>query len=612
MTSHRHAQERSDILKIMYASRTGGLRALSCIAVAMCAVMAGGGSASAAPRPIAAETTYMGAVRGANWFSSYIPTDDGTRLYADVLLPRKRKGRIPAVVVIGPYFQHLRTSSNGLPVEAPPKRYDDLLDGAGLLERGYAVVFADLRGFGASGGCPDNSGGADRSDIRRVVRWAATQHWSAGKVGMYGKSYDGVSGLVAAGQRIPGLAAVVAQEPVYDWYRYLYGNGVPRTTRIGTPLSLVYTSGNPPPANLSNRQFRGYIERSAANLISPACLPTALGGQQSARPDDPYWPGRAILRPLRGSTVPVFLSQGFIDQNTAADGLTELLHDLNGPVTGWLGMWDHVRGNDTDRTALMGRLSERSSTGRTDYFSQVARFYDYYLKGRGTAPTGFYVQDNTASWRVQAKWPTQSSVRRIPLRAGTYRYDAKQVATKIWVRGRWVATQIDGVAAAADMGQWTADDPANGVWTILAPESTDVRISGAPQVMLTATARHHDPNPFLQQTPVAVDLYDVSPSGHATLITQNVSMLNPKGTWLRLYATDWVLRAGHRLAVRVTDSNRGRWDYPTPTNNAIVTVAAGVVRLPLASVNIGTPTSGTSNTSLEGYLRRYRYPVPGR
>jgi predicted acyl esterase len=39
---------------------------------------------------------------------------------------------------------------------------------------------------------------------------------------MYGKSYDGVTGLVGAVEQPNGLAAGVSQEPVYDLYRYLY------------------------------------------------------------------------------------------------------------------------------------------------------------------------------------------------------------------------------------------------------------------------------------------------------------------------------------------------------------------------------------------------------
>ena len=99
-------------------------------------------------------------------------------------------------------------------------------------------------------------------------------------------------------------------------------------------------------------------------------------------------------------------------------------------------MWDHVRGNDTDRTALMGGLTDRPSTGRGDYLEQVGRFYDHYLKGKGTAPSGFLVQDNTGSWRAQSTWPDQASIRTVPLRPGTYRYTGLEVATKVKAKGQ--------------------------------------------------------------------------------------------------------------------------------------------------------------------------------
>ncbi|WP_290706762.1 MULTISPECIES: CocE/NonD family hydrolase [Gordonia] len=594
----------------MFAQRTAGLRAALCIAIAACAVLAvGSGPVAAAPQN-AAETVFMGPIRGGNWFAAYIPTSSGAKIYADVLIPRNRVGRVPAVLAMGPYFQHYRQGGE-FPVQQPPERYDDLVENGHLLDRGYAVVFADLRGFGGSTGCLDNSGPADHADIRAVVRWAATQRWSSGKVGMYGKSYDGVSGLVAAGERIPGLAAVVAQEPVYDWYRYLYGNGIPRTTRVGTPLSLAYTSMNPLPANVAvdSREFQNFVSRSAANVISPACISAAFA-TQSALPSDGYWQSRRMIDRLRGSTVPLFLSQGFIDQNTSADGLTEALHNMSGPVTGWLGMWDHVRGNDTDRTSMMGQATDRPSTGRSDYLEQVGQFYDHYLKGQGQPPRGFLVQDNTGSWRAQSDWPMRASTRSVRLNHGSYRYDGNQASVKILVGGRWLATQIDGVAAASNVTQTTHDRVANAVWTLLPPEPTAIRISGSPRVRVRTRVNHNDSNPFVQQTPVAVNIYDVDPSGRAVMITQNVSMLNRGDTWIRLFATDWLVKAGHRLVVRVTDANRGRWDYPVPTSNATVDVVDGQLRLPLGPVDAGTPTEGTSNTSLEGYLQRYTYPVP--
>lgn len=554
----------------------------------------------------------MGKVPGGTWYGAYIPGVGGANLYADILLPRKRQGRIPTVMMIGPYFQHVETNAAGVPVRIPADRYNDFVYGSRMLERGYAIISVDLRGYGASDGCPDTSGAVDRGDLRAVVRWAATRSWSSGKIGLYGKSYDGVTGLMAAGERIPGLAAVVAQEPVYDWYRYLYSNGVPRTTRLGTPLSLVYTSISPRPPNAGDRQWRDYMQRSAVNLINPMCIPAAFAAQQNPMSNDRYWRGRSILAPLKNTPVPIFLSQGFIDQNTAADGLTQLLQNAGGRVTGWLGMWDHVRGTDTDASTLMGAVGNRSSMGRRDYLDQVAAFYDHYLLGKGTAPSGFLIQDNTAAWRAQPHWPLHASTRSIPLKPGVYRHNAQQVAVKIKQGGRWIATQIDGIAAASDNWQPTLDEAGNGVWTLLPAESAPTRISGAPEVTLSTRVSNPNSSPITRRTPVAVDLYDVGPAGEATLITQNVAMLSADRTTFQLYATDWLLRAGHRLAIRVTDSNRGRWDYPSPPNGARVTVTSGRLDLPLSPAAAGEPTTGTSNSSLDGYLARYRYPVPRR
>ena len=100
------------------------------------------------------------------------------------------------------------------------------------MERGYTYVMVDLRGFGGSTGCLDWGGPGEQSDVVKAVGWAATQPWSTGKVGMYGKSYDGVTGLIGVNRRPAGLEAVVSQEPVYDLYRYLYGDGMRRRTRF--------------------------------------------------------------------------------------------------------------------------------------------------------------------------------------------------------------------------------------------------------------------------------------------------------------------------------------------------------------------------------------------
>ena len=72
------------------------------------------------------------------------------------------------------------------------------------MERGYTFVMVDLRGFGGSSGCLDWAGPGEQSDVVNAVKWAASQPWSTGKVGMYGKSYDGVTGLIGVDQQPDG------------------------------------------------------------------------------------------------------------------------------------------------------------------------------------------------------------------------------------------------------------------------------------------------------------------------------------------------------------------------------------------------------------------------
>src|SRR3954462_2532464 len=182
---------------------------------------------------------------GSKWTQAYITEADGTKLHADVLRPAALPAgaKTPVILSIGPYFNHSGQTGPAGPVEGTPytptgdagpsARFYDFINGAHLMDRGYTWVQVDLRGFGGSTGCLDWAGPGEQADVKAAVEWAAKQPWSTGKVGMYGKSYDGVTGLIGIAKQPRGLAAVVSQEPVYDLYRYLY------TTRVRFSNSLL-------------------------------------------------------------------------------------------------------------------------------------------------------------------------------------------------------------------------------------------------------------------------------------------------------------------------------------------------------------------------------------
>src|SRR3954452_2099436 len=197
----------------------------------------------------------------ADWTEAFIssPSDAGdASLHADILRPKgsKDSDKTPVVISIGPYFNHSGQTGPAGPAEntqydpigpnaGPSDRFQDFVEGSGLLKQGYSFVMVDLRGFGGSNGCLDWSGPGEQADVVNAVEWAATQAWSTGKVGMYGKSYDGVTGLMGIAQHPKGLSAVVSQEPVYDMYRYLYSNRVRFETSLATPLLYDAIAGTP-------------------------------------------------------------------------------------------------------------------------------------------------------------------------------------------------------------------------------------------------------------------------------------------------------------------------------------------------------------------------------
>ena len=271
------------------------------------------------------------------------------------------------------------------------------------MERGYTFVMVDLRGFGGSSGCLDWGGPGEQSDVVNAVEWAAEQSWSTGKVGMYGKSYDGVTGLIGVNRQPQGLEAVVSQEPVYDLYRYLYGDGMRRANAFLTPALYDLIDFTPGPI----LDAPDYLVNGANDTQRPGCL-AANYADQAANDDhdSAYWKARTLIPGATGSDVPLFLTQGLTENNTVADGMAQYLQNHTGYERAWLGPWEHVRGNETDES---GRLK----MGREGWFDETMRFYDRFLKGVEPAVEDpqVAVQTNDGRWRGEPAWPPADAAR---------------------------------------------------------------------------------------------------------------------------------------------------------------------------------------------------------
>src|SRR4051812_34211833 len=326
------------------------MRIRSATAIALAALATVPAAASAADVP-----------PGATWTQATIPSTDGVQLHADVLRPKglKATDKTPVILSIGPYFNRAGQTGPDDPVgpsTGPSDRFNDFVIGADIFKRGYTWVMVDLRGFGGSTGCLDWGGPGEQADVVSAVQWAAKQPWSTGNVGMYGKSYDAVTGLVGVNKHPAGLKAVVAGEPVYDLYRYLYGDGMRRLNSVLTPASYTQIAYMPGPVG-DTPDDPMYVLNSLNDTSRPGCAPLNL--LEQAANDDHYstfWRERNLIPGAKGTTTPLLLTQGLTENNTVADGLEQYLRNHTGYERAWLGPWEHVRGAETTGTGPNARL----------------------------------------------------------------------------------------------------------------------------------------------------------------------------------------------------------------------------------------------------------------
>ncbi|MBF6331713.1 CocE/NonD family hydrolase [Nocardia transvalensis] len=151
-----------------------------------------------------------------------VPLADGTQLTATVRYPtdpvtgQRAPGPFPVIVDYTTYIGlngvitsvvtgAVRGALDALHVQLPDNvaDLDRIVQQAmstqdELVRRGYIEVIADVRGTGSSTGQWDPASPRDGQDGNQLVDWAAKLPGSNGKVGMFGYSFPGVSGMLTA------------------------------------------------------------------------------------------------------------------------------------------------------------------------------------------------------------------------------------------------------------------------------------------------------------------------------------------------------------------------------------------------------------------------------
>ncbi len=275
-----------------------------------------------------------------------------------------------------------------------------------FVPHGYAVALVPTRGTGNSDGCPNLFGAIERSDIDDALTHLGTRDWSAGRIAMYGLSYDGSTPWVGAATGNPYLKTILPASGVNDIWDLAFAKGT-LDWRFWFFVSGYYHLYGPVEHNPVT-SGRDPIRTVNAAVTCPDVVQgeaaSAESGVTGVRDSFGYWKERH-LRPMieanyRGS---VLLIQGLQDWNVRPAHTipwTVSLRKKGIHVEQLLGQWSHSHADG----------STAGTHARWDFADQALAWFDRFLMEDDTARTGsaVEVEDSTGAWRRERRWPPRN------------------------------------------------------------------------------------------------------------------------------------------------------------------------------------------------------------
>ena len=301
-----------------------------------------------------------GWIRQQLWVETVFDTDgDGEldRMHVDVTRPGQTDSeglQVPIVYETSPYYagtastqsQYFWNVNHELGEAPPPRlspppinhRSDRTFVSNGEVStwvpRGFAVVHSDSPGTGLSEGCPTVGGANESLAPKAVIDWLngrakaytsvdgdeeVQAHWSTGKVGMTGTSYNGTLPLAAATTGVEGLEAIIPIAPNTSYYHYYRSNGLVRNPGgwVGEDIDYLFdyiSSGYP-----DTRQY---------------CIDSVRIGEMNANQDrvtgdyNDFWAGRDYLNVVKNVKAATLMAHAFNDWNVVPEHSVRILQAL--------------------------------------------------------------------------------------------------------------------------------------------------------------------------------------------------------------------------------------------------------------------------------------------
>jgi putative CocE/NonD family hydrolase len=509
---------------------------------------------------------------------------DGITLSADVYLPLGGQG-LPTIVQWTPY-------------ESTRERF--IAWGVWFAQHGYAAVVVDVRGRYESEGA-FTAWEHDGRDAHDTLTWAASEQWSNGRIGTWGRSYGGLVQwqLLHLGHPNLECAAPHVIHDDYFWDGYWTGGAFQLALTLGaaalwsSALSLI--TGPSARDLVLNDRVVGHLPLIELDEVTIGRRVDYWRLWWEHQTNDDYWQ-RFRHRP-EAVEVPIFQQGGWFDPYSGSHLRSFAAIGDRVPNRVLMGPWSHEEEVESFRADV------DLSPGVTVIREHELAFYDRFLRDESNGwderpPLELYVL-GADEWRREEEWPpARAEVTPWFLRSGgalapdaprsdepadRYAYDpADPVPTVGGVSSVLTMTQgaqtpvrpgpLDqrGLERRDDVLVYTSE-----------PLDRPLEVIGPVEMVLYAASSARD-------TDWLVRLCDVHPDGRSIVLTEGIVRARYRGSHegdsaellepnevaeyrFRCYPVANVFRRGHRLRLDVTSSSFPRFSRNLNTGEDVGT-----------------------------------------
>ena len=473
--------------------------------------------------------------------SNYITMRDGVKIAATICLPKGLSSgdKVPTLLYQTRYWRAMELRI--------PFRWilDETIAYVPIPEiftsRGYAIVYIDVRGTGASYGTrPYPWAEAEIKDGADIMDWIISQPWSDGNVVSNGISYTGTTAEMLMVNNHPALKASMPGHGVWDAYTDVacpggvydhtfmqlwsfFGrnldNNNPSMFKVVLPLEWLVVKGvKPVQTDKDLIQLKEAIQQHNSNQYVFDLT------QDKHYFDDTLPDGTNIevssvfpyKDKIEQSKVPILYWCSWLDSGYC-DALIHRFLNLNNSMIVIMGDWNHGARFSANQFVIRSTVIPSPR----DRINAWVNFFDICTKGEGiTGKTIYYYTMVEEKWKKTKEWPPEGqTMRRWYLSennslstksphndSGTDEYKINYTATSGRLNRWWTL-----LAQPIDYGDRAKVEKRLLTYTS-SPLEKDIEITGNPVISLQITSTHEDGAIF-------VYLDEVDEKGKITYIT---------------------------------------------------------------------------------------------